>query len=95
MVMFENNHMFIVNSTMSRLFNHKLLWGGSVVKNLLVMQEMWVGSLGWKDPWRRKWQPTPVSLLGKSHGQRSLAGYMTWSCKVGYNLVTKLPPPFL
>ena len=23
-------------------------------------------------PWRRKWQPTPVLLLGKSHGQRSL-----------------------
>ena len=22
--------------------------------------------------WRRKWQPTPVSLLGKSHGQRNL-----------------------
>ena len=25
--------------------------------------------------WRRKWQPTPVSLPGKSHGQRSLTGY--------------------
>ena len=24
---------------------------------------------------RRKWQPTPVSLPGKSHGQRSLVGY--------------------
>ena len=28
----------------------------------------WVGKI----PWRRKWQPTPVSLPGKSHGQRSL-----------------------
>ena len=28
-----------------------------------------------KIPWRRKWQPTPVSLPGESHGQRSLAGY--------------------
>ena len=27
-----------------------------------------------KIPWRRKWQPTPVLLLGESHGQRSLAG---------------------
>ena len=27
-------------------------------------------------PWRRKWKPTPVLLLGKSHGQRSLAGYI-------------------
>ena len=26
-------------------------------------------------PWRRKWQPTPVFLPRKSHGQRSLAGY--------------------
>ena len=25
-------------------------------------------------PWRRKWQPTPVFLPGKPHGQRSLAG---------------------
>ena len=26
-------------------------------------------------PWRRKWQPTPVFLPGKSRGQRSLVGY--------------------
>ena len=25
--------------------------------------------------WRRKWQPTPVFLPGKFHGQKSLAGY--------------------
>ena len=28
-----------------------------------------------KIPWSRKWQPTPVFLPGKSHGQRSLEGY--------------------
>ena len=28
----------------------------------------WVGKI----LWRRKWQPTPVFLLGKSCGQRSL-----------------------
>ena len=28
-----------------------------------------------KIPWRRKWQPAPVLLPGKLHGQRSLAGY--------------------
>ena len=43
-----------------------------------------------KIPWRRKWQPTPVFLPGKSHGQRSLVGYSPWDCKrVGYSLVTK------
>ena len=31
----------------------------------------WVGKI----PWRRKWQPTPVFLPGKFHGQRSLMGY--------------------
>ena len=33
---------------------------------------------GWEDPWRRKWQPTPVFLPGESHGQRSLVGYSPW-----------------
>jgi len=28
-----------------------------------------------KMPWRREWQPTPVFLPGKFHGQKSLAGY--------------------
>ena len=32
----------------------------------------------WKIPWRRKWQPTPVILPRKSHGQRNLAGYSPW-----------------
>ena len=40
--------------------------------------------------WRRKWQPAPVSLPEKSHGQRSLEGYSPWGCKgVGHNFVTK------
>ena len=34
-----------------------------------------------KIPWRRKWQPTSAFLPGKSHGQRSLAGYSPWGCK--------------
>ena len=31
----------------------------------------WVGKI----PWRRRWQPTPVFLPGKSHGQRSLVSF--------------------
>ena len=38
------------------------------VNNLPAMQETWVQSLGWENPWRRKWQLTPVFLAGKSHG---------------------------
>ena len=28
---------------------------------------------------RRQWQPSPVLLPGKSHGQKSLVGYSPWS----------------
>ena len=46
--------------------------GGSVVKNppANAGDSKDLGSI----PWRRKWQPEPVFLPGKSHGQRSLAG---------------------
>ena len=43
-----------------------------MVKNLPVMQETWVQSLGWEDP-LEKGVETPVFLPGEVHGQRSLA----------------------
>ena len=69
-----------------------------MVKNLPVMQETWVQSLGQKDPWRKEWQPTVVFLPGEAHGQRSLAGYRggynPWGHKsVTHELVTKQQPP--
>ena len=38
---------------------------------------LWVGMI----PWKRKWQPVPVSLPGKFQGQRSLVGYSPWGHK--------------
>ena len=38
---------------------------------------LWFG----KVPWKRKLQPTPVFLHGKSHGQKSLVGYSLWGFK--------------
>ena len=40
------------------------------VKNLPAMWEIWVGNI----PWRRKWQPTPVFLLGEFQGHCSPSG---------------------
>ena len=43
---------------------------------------------GWgKIPWRRVWQPIPVSLSGKFHGQQRLDGYSPWVTKsqTGFN----------
>ena len=39
-----------------------------MVKNPPAMRETWVRSLGWEDPWRWAWQPTPVFLPGEFHG---------------------------
>ena len=55
--------------------------GGSVVKNLPDKQETWFHPWVGKIPRRREWQPAPVFLPGKSHGQRSLVGYSPWGCK--------------
>ena len=41
----------------------------------------WLGKI----LWTKKWQPTPVILPGKFHGQRSLAGYSPGSWRVGHN----------
>ena len=45
-----------------------------LVKNLPAMQETQVCSLGWEDPWRKKWQPTPVFLPGESRGRGEPGG---------------------
>ena len=37
-----------------------------MIKNPPAMWETWVQSLGWEDPWRRAWQPTPVFFPGES-----------------------------
>ena len=62
---------------------------GSAVKNPPAVQEtweLWVRSLGWEDPWRRKWTPTPV-FLPEQEEPRGLQ-YMGLQ-RVRYDLVTK------
>ena len=55
-------------------------------KELRCEFDPWVGKISCK----RKWQPPPVFLPGKSCGQRSLAGYGPWGHKrVRHDLVTK------
>ena len=79
---------FLLEITFNLLVNFRYiailtnLPGGSDGKNICLQCrrpgfEPWVGKI----PWRRKWQPTPVFLPGKSHGRRSLAGYSPWGFK--------------
>ena len=58
------------------------------VKHLPAMQETWVWSLGQEHPLEKGMTPTSVFLPGKSHGQRSLAGYSLWGHKESHDWVT-------
>ena len=60
--------------TVERFMSHKILQTVKSLPATREMQETGVDSWVRKMPWRREWQPTPVFLPGKSHGQRDLAG---------------------
>ena len=70
--------------------------GGSVIKNLPANagdtreapSDPWVGKIAWS----RKWQPTPVILRGKFHGQRSLAATVHTIAKSQTRLSTHTVP---
>ena len=58
-----------------------LTWASQVaqmVKNLPVMQETQIWSLGQEDPLEKGMQPTPVLLPGEFQGQMSLVGCRLW-----------------
>ena len=50
----------------------------SMDMSLSKLRELVIDREGW---WRRKWQPTPVFLPGKSHGQKNLVGYSPQGAK--------------
>ena len=90
---FINLHPFllkIVNYHVLILFKLSLPWWLSGKECACQCKRCSFNPWVWKIPWRREWLPTPVLLPGKSHGQRSMAGYSPWVCRrVGHNLVTK------
>ena len=63
--------------------------GGSVVKNLPVMQETWVCLLGWEDLLEKE-VPTPGFLPGKILWTEGPGRFQFMGCQgVGHDLVTK------
>ena len=64
---------------------NRALFGASLVaqtvKSLPAMRETQIRSWVRKIPWRRDWQPIPLFLFGKFHGQRNLVGYSPWGHK--------------
>ena len=78
----ERGILELINQAISSGRSSKTFAGGLVVKNppANAGDEGWILGSG-RSPWRREWQPTPVFLPAKSHGQRSLAGYNPWGRK--------------
>ena len=52
-----------------------------MVKSLPAVQETPIQPLGQENPLEKEMATVPVFLPGKSHGQRSLAGYSPWGRK--------------
>ena len=48
------------------------MWNNKNLHSLLGEMQKW---------FKQKWQPTPIFLPGRFHGQRSLAGYSPWGRK--------------
>ena len=73
------NHCHMAGGGEAWVFQPLVKWLGcySTLTLSYKSSRLWVRKI----PWRRKWQPTPVFLLGKSHGWRSLMGYRPWGCK--------------
>ena len=71
--------------TVKKLTQPQPLWGGASGKESACQYkrckrhrfDSWVMII----PQRRKWQPTPVFLPEKSHGQKSLLGHSPGGCK--------------
>ena len=67
----------MAESSLRRTQLHLGYFRGSLARKGLSGFNPWVRKI----PWRRKWQPTPVLLPGKSDGWRSLVGYSPWGYK--------------
>ena len=69
--------LFLKSFLIYKIKTYYMLWGKNERIQVRALSKssmnVYCGSLSLN--WRRKWQPTPVFLLGKYHGRRSLVGY--------------------
>ena len=66
-------------------FEHWLSGKESTCSRRRCRFDPWVGKI----PWRRKWQPTPVFLPGKSHGRGVCQATVHGVVRVNHNLQTQ------
>ena len=73
-----------MKNPLEQLFLGALYWASLViqmVKNLPIIQEIWVQSLGWEDPLEKGMATHSHVLSEQFQRQRSLVGYSSWDCK--------------
>ena len=84
-----NNKITLSEVVMPFYFFPRLMyksWASQVVLMVICLplpetQELLVQPLGLEDPLEEEMATHSRILAGKSHGQRSLAGYSPWGCK--------------
>ena len=80
-IYFFNGDIWVVEDNGGLINRMELPWWLSGKESACQCKKHRVSPCVRKIPCRRKWHPTPVSLPGKFHGQRSLAGYSPWGRK--------------
>ena len=78
---FTENNFYYKNLALT-IYNHSMEYIQVVCGKASLLQcrrcglDLWVRKI----PWRSKWQPIPVFLLGEPHEQRRLADYSSQCC---------------
>ena len=80
-VLFVHHPVLFAQTIIAPLLSAQLPWWLSSKESTCQCRRHGFNSWARKIPWRKKWQPTPVFLPGKSHGHRSLAGCSPGGCK--------------
>ena len=76
-----HTHLFILSPFYLLLYSLTHTSGASGKESACDARDMVLIPVSGRFLWRRKWQPTPVFLPGKFHGQRSPVGYRPWRFK--------------
>ena len=79
--LFPKNLFSLLCFSITHLYCRKIFHGKECTCQCRRLKRHGFNSSVGKTPWSRKWQPAPVFLPRKFHGQKSLVSHSPWGCK--------------